>query len=140
MIENEKRERIPFDLWDIGLAFWWGAMPSAFGLLMLLAQYTVRHNDEVRSALIESAQKALPALRKALPSLSGVASDVGCQTVQKRRHTRRRRHRQETSYPRWKTENRTYCLLDIPVVARQPSSTRWRVTCPRRPVASWSAT
>jgi hypothetical protein len=66
-----EKEHIPFDLWDVGLAFAVGANPTAAGILALLAQYTIRHNDEVREAIVGGAQKALPAIqRKALTARS----------------------------------------------------------------------
>jgi hypothetical protein len=66
-----EKEYVPFDLIDVGLAFWVGASPTVAGVLCLLAQYTVRHNDEVREAIVGGAQKALPSIReKALTARS----------------------------------------------------------------------
>jgi energy-coupling factor transporter ATP-binding protein EcfA2 len=62
------------DLLDIGLAFWVGANPSTLGVLAAACQYTLRHSPEVRESLVASArqihQKALPAIRLALPAAS----------------------------------------------------------------------
>jgi energy-coupling factor transporter ATP-binding protein EcfA2 len=67
-IDNEAaREHFPVDLVDIGFAWAFGANPSTLLALAVIGQYTIRHSDSVRGALLDTAQKALPLLAKALP-------------------------------------------------------------------------